>query len=195
MRKVWMDVGTKYLLASSACAVNTFNAYRPLGRSSRATIPTMATGAFTSEFLLHAIVAQLALTAYYARRGALGTVTGRAGLAVSAVSWLGLVGLHRAALRSSVVLEHALVDELGRDYRDRITAPRTPPIDVPLRRMHVAIPRRGPRRRCTSAQDISYGDFGTNSIFGAAAIFRIGSPRRSTTGGAARHSGRTTSST
>lgn len=146
---------------SAAGALNTVNAYRPLIDRSPVSFATMAASGITSEFPLQTMAWQQAATLELVRRGALGSRAGRVALAASVASWVGLLNLYRAASRSGEVLEAALVDELGRDYRSRITAPRAAPDVAPLTRAQVVLPRRGSRRRYLRAADEPYGEFGT----------------------------------
>jgi acetyl esterase/lipase len=62
------------------------------------------------------------------------------------------------------VLEAALVEDLGPDYRSRIFAPRVPPVDVPLQRSEIALAPRGKRSRYLRAPDLSYGDYGKRNL-------------------------------
>ncbi len=124
----------------------------------------MAAGVTTSEFPLQTIAGEQLATLAFARRGALHSRLGRAGLAASAVSWIALANLQRQASRAGVVLEAALVDELGPDYRSRIKAPCPPPVEVPLTRAQVALPHRGSRRRYLQLADQPYGEFGTANL-------------------------------
>jgi acetyl esterase/lipase len=155
-----MESGTKLLMASAAGAVNTANAYRPLGRKAPATIPSFIASVTTTEFPLQTIVSQQLSTAGFALRGALSSRSGRIGLLLSAVSWAALANLYREATRAEPVLESALVAGLGPDYRSRIAAPLLPPVDVPLTRTQIALPKRGSRRRYLRLADQSYGEFG-----------------------------------
>jgi acetyl esterase/lipase len=160
-----VKAGSKLFLASAASALNTLNAYRPIAPGiAPATTATMPAGLVTSELPLQTIAAQqlgmLALT----RRGALKQPLGRAGLALSAASWLALLHLHREAQRSADVLETALVEELGAAYRSRIVAPRVPPVDVPLRRAEIALASRGKRSRYLRASNVAYGDHGKRNV-------------------------------
>ncbi len=155
--------GRTLFAASVLGALNTLNAYRPFVRKGNAVIAAMAAGSLTSELPLQTIAWQQLATLRFARRGALRTKAGRAGLAISAASWVALAGLHRDALRSAEVLEDALIDALGTGYRTRIVAPRAAPVDVPLRRTQIALPRRGPRRRYLHAHDVAYGAFGARN--------------------------------
>jgi acetyl esterase/lipase len=155
--------GRAFLAASIFGALNTINAYRPLARSGNGTLPVMAAGDLTAELPLHTIGGQQLLSLAFLRKGALRTWTGRAGLAVSIASWVGLAGLHREARRSERVLEDALVEALGA-YRQRIVAPRAAPVDVPLTRRQVAIPGRGAARTYTHTRDVAYGDAGVRNL-------------------------------
>ena len=148
-------------MVSAAGVLNTVNAYRPLTDRSPANFAVMAASGLTSEFPLQTMALQQLATLGLIRRGALGSRAGQVALAASVASWLGLLNLHRAASRSGEVLEAALIDELGGDYRSQITAPRAAPDVAPLTRAQVVLPRRGSRRRYLRAADESYGEFGT----------------------------------
>src|SRR5690349_18725886 len=139
-----MKPATKLFLGSALGALNTANAYRPPARP-QTSLLTMPPSLVTTELPLHLMAAQQVVTLAYAGRGALRRPLGRLGLAISAASWLALWNLHREAQRSKDVLERALTDELGADYRSRIVAPRVPPVDVPLRRSEIALAPRGKR--------------------------------------------------
>jgi acetyl esterase/lipase len=155
-----VNSGVKYLVASAAGAANTLNAYHPVARNGIA-IPLVWTSATpTSELPLQAIAWQQAATAAFAVKGALRTRSGRLGLGISVASWIGLLGLHRVAQGSRDVLERALVDELGPEYRDAYDGLTTPPTDVTFSRQQKALPRPGQRSRYALASDLSYGEFG-----------------------------------
>jgi acetyl esterase/lipase len=81
-------------------------------------------------------------------------------LVLTAASWAGLVGLDRIAARADGVLEAALVDGLGPDYRSRMAAAFAPPEDVPIARREVANPLPPLRRRYATTRDVPYGEFG-----------------------------------
>jgi acetyl esterase/lipase len=156
-----MKPATKLFLGSAWGALNTINAYRPLGSNVPATsMATMPASLITSELPLHTIAAQQVAALALARRGTLKSPLGRAALAISAASWLALWNLHREAQRSPDILEQALTDELGAGYRSRIVAPRVPPVDAPLRRSEIMLAPRGKRSRYLRATDSSYGEHG-----------------------------------
>jgi acetyl esterase/lipase len=155
-----MRNGSPFVALSAAGAINTVNAYHPLIKRSPASLAAMAASSLTTEFPLQAMAWQQVATLEMVRRGALRSRAGRVALAASVASWIALLNLYRVASRSGEVLEAALVDELGRDYRSRITGPRAAPDVVPLTRVQIALPRRGSRRRYLRAADQSYGEFG-----------------------------------
>jgi acetyl esterase/lipase len=152
---------SKLVLATVAGAVNTANAYVPLIQRRALSMPVMAASLMTSEFPLQTIALQELASLELARRSGLRSRATWLSLAVSTASSVALANLHRQASRSGLVLESALIDELGSDYRSGIVAPRLPPVDVPLTRRQVALPRRGSRRRYLRLKDEPYGDFGT----------------------------------
>jgi acetyl esterase/lipase len=152
---------SKLLLATAAGAVNTANAYVPLAQRRALSMPAMAASLMTSEFPLQTIAVQNLVTLELARRSGLRSPAAFLSFAVSTASSVALANLYRQATRSEGVLEAALVDELGDDYRSRIVAPRMPPVDVPLTRRQVAFPRRGSRRRYLRLTDEPYGEFAT----------------------------------
>ncbi len=155
-----MRSGSRFLAVSAVGALNTLNAYRPLTDRGGANLAVGAASAITTEFPLQTIAWQQVATLRLVRRGAVGSRAGRLALATSVASWIALLNLHRAASRSSDVLEAALVDELGRDYRSRIIAPRAAPVVAPLTRAQIALPRRGSRRQYLRGADHPYGEFG-----------------------------------
>lgn len=155
-----MKTGTKFLAASVLGAVSTVNGYRPLADDGPAFLPAWITSTLTEEFPLQAIGWQAPAAAAFAVRGALRTRRGRLGLVVSAASWVGLVSLYREALRSDKVLEQALVDELGTQYRRRMAPVLAPPTEAPITVRQAAMPLRSGWRRYRSATNLSYGDAG-----------------------------------
>ena len=156
--------GTKYLAASLVGAVNTVNAYRPLAQTGPASLPAWITSTFTEELPLPAIAGQAIATAAWARRGGLRTPAGRLGLAVNAASWAALAGLYLEATRSGHVLERALVEELGTDYRDRMAPVLVPPGPGHITVRQAVMPVRGQWRRYRSARNVAYGDAGRRNL-------------------------------
>jgi acetyl esterase/lipase len=112
------------LVASAAGGLQTLNAARPLlgGQLSYA---SFAAQVLTTELPRPTMGLQAAVAAALAvRRG--WTRTDLLSAALIAASWTGLARLSRQANKSSAVLEQALVEALGADYRDR-ALPVLPP--------------------------------------------------------------------
>ena len=132
-----MEPSTRFLLAGLSAAASTQNAIRPASLTGRASMPAFAFGLTPSELPLHTGAFQLAAAALLARSGGLRGWRGALGAAAFAGSLAGLATLHRNALGAGAVLEAAIVDELGSDYRSRIREPFTPRDEVPITRQQL----------------------------------------------------------
>jgi acetyl esterase/lipase len=155
-----MKPSTRFLAAAVAAAAGTANAIRPAARSGPASLPSFAFGVVPSELPLQTGLFQLATAALLARRGGARGWRGALGVAAYAASTAGLVHIHRRAGEAARLLEAALVDELGADYRSRITEPFTPRPEAPLTRQQLWRPDMRSRKRYLAARDLSYGDAG-----------------------------------
>ncbi|MDZ7678186.1 MAG: alpha/beta hydrolase [Acidimicrobiales bacterium] len=152
--------GSIFLAASAIGAARTLNAWHPVSRSGRASVLAFGDGVTISEMPLHTLAWQAALSAGFVKAGALRTGTGRAGLALTAASWAGLVALDRVASEADEVLEAALVDGLGPDYRQRMDATFAPPEHPGITLRQVANPLPRLRRRYATTRDVPYGVHG-----------------------------------
>ena len=123
---------------------------------------TFAPGVLWSEFPLQFLAAEAAATGVAWRRGALRGPAGKLGLAATAASAAVLIDLHRTAAAAGDVLEQALVEALGDDYRRGIADLMADDHDAPLTRRQVGLPSmfRSERRQYVAASDIPYGQFG-----------------------------------
>lgn len=86
----------------------------------RRAIPSFFAGWLTSELVPHHLLWQSAATGLFVRRGALASRQGRVALGLVGLQWVLLLGLLRDALRAPAVMEQALRDALGDDYRDEL---------------------------------------------------------------------------
>ena len=157
-------VGRAFLAASAIGATRTLNVWRPVSRTGRTSVMAFPGGLTVSELPLHSLAWQAAATAGFVAAGGLRSRAGRAGLALTAASWAGLVGLDRVAARADDVLEAALVEGLGPDYRRRMAATFAPPEDVPITRRQVANPLPPLRRRYATTRDVPYGEHGRRHL-------------------------------
>jgi acetyl esterase/lipase len=154
----------RLLLSSALGAATTANAWQPASRSGSASVPSFALGLPTSELPLQALAFQVLLAATVSGGRSTRTLRGKLALALTAASGVGLVALHREAMRSEQVLEEALLDGLGPEYRKRIDEPFHPQPDVALTRTRILAPDMTIRRRYRAERDLSYGEHGRRNL-------------------------------
>jgi acetyl esterase/lipase len=150
----------RFLLTTLAGAAATANALRPVKRRGPLSVPAFFWGLPTSELPLQTLALQASLALVAGRGGGRTGLRGAAGVALTAASAVGLNRLHQEALRSGEVLEQALRDELGSDYRHRIREPFDPAPDAPVSRRDILLPDFTVRRRYRVEKDIAYGEYG-----------------------------------
>jgi acetyl esterase/lipase len=103
------------VLASLAGLAVTANGYQPLSKRGYLSMYAFSFGVFASELPLQLLVSQFALLAAVTRK--LSPRLRRFSWLVSALSWLGLVGLNRLGHQSKLTLTAALDAGLGTDRR------------------------------------------------------------------------------
>jgi acetyl esterase/lipase len=153
-------VGRAFLTLGALRAARTFNAWQPISRRGRASFLSFPSGLTVSEMPLHSIAGQALVTAGFVAAGGLRTRAGRSGLLLSVASAAGLIGLDRVAGQAADILEAALVDELGDEYRSLMAPEMAPPLSSPITRRQVVNPMPQLRRRYATARDVSYGEMG-----------------------------------
>jgi acetyl esterase/lipase len=132
-------------------ALNSVNALRPLGWGrDELALPSWGAGLVTSELPLQTIGWQ-ALGAW-SMRGS-GTNAARA---MTAASWAALAGIELRARQAPGVLERALAETFGADYRERARHPRPSPERLPGL-LGTALAH---RRYTGDSRDLSYGPAG-----------------------------------
>jgi acetyl esterase/lipase len=109
-----------FLALSLSGAWFTFNVYRPRYANRHLAVLSFFAGWLTTELALHHIAWQALATAGFVWAGALRGWPGIAGLAVTVVSWMGLVRIFWRARGTEAVVERALETGLGERYRERI---------------------------------------------------------------------------
>jgi acetyl esterase/lipase len=160
-------VGKAFLASAALGALNTANAQKPLARKGGAGVLAFATGYPTSELPLHALGWQVLATAGFARRGALRSGAGMAGLGLSVISWMTLVRMWRESLNAGQLMEEALRDGLGGEL-DQAHHPMPPNFKAPTVRRRLV---RGPaglaetraRYVAPNETNISYGPAGARN--------------------------------
>lgn len=139
-------------------ALYTLNAHRPLR------FPPAVGWAFfahwlTTELAAHHLVWQVAATGVFAALGAFGHWPGWVGLAITVVSWAGLVRLITAARGVEQVVEDALVEGLGAEYRGVLGPDAAGPI-ARMPRSRLALPFYFKHRAIRRVADLPYGPHG-----------------------------------
>ena len=104
----------------------------------------------TTELALFHLIWQIAVTAAFVDHGVLGSWSGRIGLALTGVSWVGLATMVAVALRTGAVMDAALRDALAGGYDDE-------PRGVSWRRVLWPNPR---RRGVQRIRNLAYVDDG-----------------------------------
>ena len=150
----------RFLLTTLVGAAATANALRPVKRTGLLSVPAFFSGLPTSELPLQSLALQVGLAVVAGRKGGVRGLRGAAGVALTAASAVGLNRLHQEALVADDVLEQALREELGSDYRRRIREPFDPAPDAPLTRRDILVPDFLVRRRYRVEKDIAYGEAG-----------------------------------
>ena len=153
---------TRLFLAGVGAVATAGNAIRPV-RQRRLAVPAFALGLGPSEFPLHTALLQLTVGGLLARGGGTRGWRGKLGVAAHLAAVAGLAALHRTARTAGDVLDAALTDGLGTDYRSRIHEPFAPRPEAALTSRRLLAPEMRVRRRYRSARDIAYGDFGARN--------------------------------
>jgi acetyl esterase/lipase len=127
----------------------TWNAYRPIYRPAPLATMSFFAGWLTSELAIHHISWQLAATFAFAWAGAFLQWPGRIGFAITVASWAALYRCYARAGEAADVMEDALVEALGPDYRRELSPAlreREPEVDwrrlvMPFRMRHPEVLR------------------------------------------------------
>jgi acetyl esterase/lipase len=160
-----MDPRNRFLLSGAVAAAVTAAAWRPLDRSAATPGSPLQflSGLPTSEMPLPTLGLQGIVGLVAGRGGGVRGLRGAVGVGLTAASFAGLVALQREAGRSDDVLEAALQEGLGADYRERISEPFSPLPDVPVTRRTAILSGFGARRRYAATRDLAYGDHGRHN--------------------------------
>jgi acetyl esterase/lipase len=157
-----------FLRRQLVTAALTANALRPVP-SYRAGIPAMVAGWLTSELAPHLVALTAADTARELGRDR----PGRAGLALAGGSLAGMGVLVTQSAQAKGYVDRALVEGLGSDYRERLSARHTDlDLSTPLRQL--AMPFRMADQDVEVIRDVSYADHGKRGLLD---VYR---PRRRT---------------
>jgi acetyl esterase/lipase len=156
--------GAAYLAAGGFTAISVLNAYRPLAWTGRGSVASFASGFVTSEVPRALLGLSTVETALAIRAGAHRSSAGKLGLAVYAATAAGLIGLERQAKPAPEILDAALREALGPDYRDRIEQPLRPGSDETLTSQPGVLRTMRADKRYAQDSDISYGPAGKRNL-------------------------------
>ncbi|GAA3391687.1 alpha/beta hydrolase fold domain-containing protein [Cryptosporangium minutisporangium] len=153
-------MGAAALLHGVAAAVNTANALRPVARRGPLAIPSFAAGALTSELTRAAAATTITPALLALAAGGARSRTGRVGLALSAAAAAGLVRVAAESGPTEEILDRALTEALGPDYRSAVRHPKWPEPDAPLSPRPGVLRMLQVRKRYAHDADIPYGPAG-----------------------------------
>jgi acetyl esterase/lipase len=148
-------MGWAYLAVSLVGAWFTLNAYRPSRRWQLLALSFFA-GWLTAELAVFHIAWQVAATVVFLWLGALGSWPGVAGLVITVASWTGLLWMQLVSERSVRVIEDALREGLGPDYRAEIAPGLAERLARQSSRRHLLLPFYLRDRRVERVKDIQY---------------------------------------
>lgn len=138
-------------------AAFTVNAYLPTKRLLPAVVPSFFASWITIEMAGFHIAWQAVATVVFGLLGAFEEWPGWLGLGITLLSWAGLVALVARAHRTSTIMERALIEALGADYRERIRPDLAGHITDTLRWRHLLLPLLFRERDVEKIRDLSYG--------------------------------------
>lgn len=156
--------GDRLLRAGIIEALNTFDVYRPLSRRGPLSPLVFFSTWPVSELPIQSAFTQVAVAAGLARPQDIRSRRGKVGLALTAASVAGLIGVRRAADRAEGQLEKALIDGLGPDYRLEIRRPDWPPAQTSYGKPPGAARSLLIRRTFAHGKDIPYGPHGPKNL-------------------------------
>ena len=145
-----MDAAAWFLVVSIVGLGFTLNALRPVRRPVFLVGFSFFSAWLTTELAVFHLAWQIAVTAVFVDAGALGSWSGRIGLVLTGVSWLGLAWMVVVALRTGAVMDAALREALAGGYDDE-------PRSVSWRRVLWPSPR---RRGVQRIRNLAYVDDG-----------------------------------
>lgn len=151
-----MQRGTRYLFTSALRALHAANARSPLAWHGPASVAAFAFGLPGSELPRQHIAAHTASAALAVTRGVHRTKAGKLGLALTAASIATLWQVHGRSRDAEALVERALRDQLGDDYRDHMAASPLVPRTTAL----PTVPNPRVRARYVEEGHISYAPYG-----------------------------------
>lgn len=153
-----------YLALSLLSLLFVFCAIVPGRRLSFVIIVYFFLGWLTGELALWHLGLQLVFSLLFLSTGGLDATAGQWGLAFFALSWLGLMYLHVQAMDTGSILERALREGLGDNYRSQIPADRHAVLRNHIKSSEWLKPFKMQRPGVTVHRGLSYGDAGKRNL-------------------------------
>ena len=147
-----MTLSVAFLVVAVLGLLNTLNALKPPRRPAATTFFSMMASWLTSELPWHTLAWQVPATAVWVAFGALEEWPGVLGLALTLLSWAGVVQLGRR----HALARTAMVEELGPDVADDIDKP------IPFSRIARPFKIRHPDVEVLA--DVAYGPHGVRNL-------------------------------
>lgn len=133
-------VSWTFLVVTLVGAGFTFNAYFPRRSQNLLIVPSFFAGWLTSELAAHHFAWQVVATVAFVWLGALDAWPGWLGLAITLASWAALLALVPLSRRSAQVVENALQQGLGADYREKLAPTIRARLTAPNPPSHLVVP-------------------------------------------------------
>lgn len=159
-----MSLAGFYFALSVFCFIGTVAAVFQARKISHASIPWFFLGWLFGELAPIHLLWQLGLTLLLAMTGDLDTASGRQGLTLFVISWLGLLHVQRLAMDSASVLSQALRDGLGNNYRGDIPQARQGVLRDSISSSEWLRPFKMPRDGVKVHRNIPYSDAGKRNL-------------------------------
>ncbi len=144
-----------FLIVSVIGAWFTLNAFFPTRRWQLISLSFFA-GWLTNELAWFHILWQIVATVAFVWLGALESWPGVVGLVITTASWVGLAWAQAVSLRGGAVLEAALREALGDDYRDEIAPGLAEHLAQRTSRREILLPFKFSDRRVERIRDVEY---------------------------------------
>ena len=151
-----MDRGTKLLLTGTLRALHAANARKPLAETGPGSVLAFVNGLPASELPRQHMAAHAAAALWAVGRGGHRGAAGKLGLALTAGSIATLWRVHQQSTDAERIVERALRDQLGDDYRSRMAES---PVEATTTKLPT-LPTRAVRRRYVEQGHIPYSDEG-----------------------------------
>lgn len=153
-----------YLVAAAIVLLFTLNAHFPVKRFWLLQLPAFLSSWMTGELARHHLFWQIVGSAVFVSAGALGAWPGWVGLGLALLSVAGLVAIVVESRRAGGIIESALEEALGSDYRARIDPDVGGQLDESFSRRQWLVPIPVFDRRVERTRNLVFAEHGARSL-------------------------------